>query len=142
MTALASEVQDLSEKLVAYQDVVGDVVSTLGHEGDSPEDLRDAVGQISERLLHGLDLDSPLTGTAEVIRILVIYAHFGAWMIQGLTREPILGEKASPELLALLNSMPPIERVGTLLRPCTPESLEYMRGFLEMFDRTKAMVEQ
>jgi len=133
--SLAAEVQDLAEQLAAYQDVVAETTETFGHQGNTPTDLRDAVAQITERLLRGQDLDTPLTGTAEVVRIMLVYAHLGAWFMQGMSRQPILGEKCSPELLAVLNEKPPLDRVASLLRPSTPEGLEYVAKFLEMFDR-------
>jgi hypothetical protein len=137
MTTLAAEVQDLSEQLIAYQDAVAEVVKTLGHQGNTPTDLRDAVAQITDRLLRGRDLDTPLTGTAEVVRAMLIYAHLGAWFFQGMTRQPILGEKATPELLTVLNSKPSPELIQTLLRPSTPDGLAYIAEFLEMFDRNR-----
>lgn len=67
-TALAEEVARLSELLAEYRAAVGDAVTLLGHDGDSPDDLRDAVGQIA-RLLAGEDLDrNDLTGLAEDVR--------------------------------------------------------------------------
>lgn len=69
MTSLAEEVASLSEQLAEYQAAVGDVVRMLGHEGDSPDDLRDAVGQV-DALLGGEDsVDrNDLTGLAEQVR--------------------------------------------------------------------------
>lgn len=66
--ALAEEVARLSEQLAEYRSAVADVVALLGHVGDSPDDLRDAVGQL-ERLLAGDDVErTDLTGLAEQVR--------------------------------------------------------------------------
>lgn len=71
-SSLAEEVVTLSERLAAYQSTVADVVSLLGHSGDDPDDLRDAVGQI-ERLLAGEDQESnDLTGLAETLRLALL----------------------------------------------------------------------
>jgi hypothetical protein len=67
---LKAEIAQLSERVIAYEAAVGDVVALLGHEGNDPDDLRDAVGQI-ERLLAGKDRDVELTGLAEQLRRLL-----------------------------------------------------------------------
>lgn len=68
MSTLAEEVVTLSERLAAYESAVADVVALLGHAGNGPDDLRDAVGQL-ERLLAGHDRESnDLTGLAEQLR--------------------------------------------------------------------------
>jgi hypothetical protein len=67
---LKTEITQLSERVIAYEAAVGDVVALLGHEGNDPDDLRDAVGQI-ERLLAGKDRDVELTGLAEQLRQLL-----------------------------------------------------------------------
>lgn len=108
MSSLAEEVASLSEQLIEYQHAVSDVVEALGHRGDSPDDLRDAVAQITDRLLCGRDLDATtLTGTAEVIRTMLAYAHIGAWFVRGMTQAPIVPRVASPNLLAVFNAGPP-----------------------------------
>lgn len=125
----------LESQVAAYQSAVRDVVEQLGHVGDEPEDLRDAVGQITDRLLHGHDLTTPLTGTAEIIRIALVYAHVGAWLMQGLTKRPIEGRAASPELLASINAPPSRELLAQLL-PDTgngPE-VEYIMQFFALLD--------
>ena len=65
---LAEEVARLSEQLAEYREAVADAVELFGHAGDSPDDLRDAVGQL-ERLLAGEDVErDDLTGLAEQVR--------------------------------------------------------------------------
>ena len=64
----AAEVQALAEQLAEYKAAVRDVVLMLGHVGDRPVDLRDAVGQL-ERLVDGYDLSAnDLLGLAERVR--------------------------------------------------------------------------
>lgn len=139
--SLAAEVQDLAERLAAYQDAVADVTRSLGHAGDGPEDLHDAVGQIVDRLLRGQDLDAPLTGAAEQIRAMLIYAHLGAWVVQGVTRQPIVGRVAHPALVMLLNSKPSAERLFSLAAnaddPDVGVWLSLLRECIELFDRSK-----
>jgi hypothetical protein len=65
---LKAQIAELSERLAEYRTVVGEVVQTLGHVGDEPDDLRDAVGQI-EALLNGTDSlkRNDLAGLAEQV---------------------------------------------------------------------------
>jgi hypothetical protein len=126
----------LESQVAAYQDAVRDVVSQLGHEGDDPADLRDAVGQVVDRLLQGQDLTTPLTGAAEVIRLTLVYAHVGAWLMQGLMKRPIQGRVASPELLASINAPPSRELLAQLLRggDNSTAEVEYVMQFFKLLD--------
>jgi hypothetical protein len=57
------------ERLAAYADTVADVTERLGHEGNEPGDLLDALGEI-EGMLAGDVTSEPhdLTGLAEQVR--------------------------------------------------------------------------
>lgn len=144
MAELAEEVAALAEQVAAYKDAVAETTAALGHTGDAPDDLRDAVGQIVERLLRGRDLDSSdLTGAAEVVRVLVIYAHVGAWFMQGITRSPIAGRVAPSELIAMFNAGPPQWETlrGLLLNAdCkdderAAEVKQWLAGWFTLFDK-------
>lgn len=69
-TELLAQLAHLQERLAAYIEVVGDVVERLGHKGISPDDLRDAIGEI-EGMLGGTITTEPheLTGIAEQVRL-------------------------------------------------------------------------
>lgn len=147
MSSLAEEVAALSERLAEYEATVADITAELGHAGISPDDLRDAVGQITNRLLLGHDLDAPLTGAAEVVRVMLTYAHVGAWFVQGITRAPIAARVASPELVATLNAGPPSwEALRSLL--LLPEGLTeddartWLANWFALFDRDGSAVLQ
>lgn len=66
---LLAQLAACQERLAAYVDVVADVVERLGHEGNEPDDLLDALGEI-EGMLAGKVTNEPhdLTGLSEVCR--------------------------------------------------------------------------
>lgn len=69
VSELQTEIARLSEQLAEYRSTVAEVVWNLGHVGDDPDALRDAVGQI-EALLDGKDSleRNDLNGLAERLR--------------------------------------------------------------------------
>lgn len=148
MDAEASRLAELlaseSARVADYEAAVADAVGALGHSGSTPDDLADAVGQL-DRLLRGLDLAATgeLSGMAESIRVLTIYAWLGAWWMQGITRAPIVCEKGSPELIDMFNAgPPPWDVLRTIVRPTTA-TLEQSRSTLEewlrIFDRRELL---
>lgn len=66
---LREHVSSLAAELAEYRAEIGYVVELLGHVGDTPDDLRDAVGQL-EALLSGEESTerADLTGLAELVR--------------------------------------------------------------------------
>lgn len=66
---LLAQLEVCQERLATYVDVVADVVERLGHEGNEPGDLLDALGEI-EGMLAGKITSEPhdLAGLAEVTR--------------------------------------------------------------------------
>lgn len=78
---LREQLAHATEQLAEYRGVVGYVVVQLGHVGDEPVDLTDALEQI-ERLIKGEDLErTDLEGIAEDVRKLRLGAQrLVAWL--------------------------------------------------------------